>query len=641
MRSRKFRSELARSLCSRLKSVATCFVTVAVLSACGGGGGGGETTSQATALGSTDGNIEALGVVVSSSNKTTTSGGTLLVGSAIVPATSTVTKPATRHEAARFLTQATFGPTAGSIDRLMSMGYEPWLREQLGAAVAGPSYLDYWDRAYVSSGNVVGIPKEGGWVDQSFWRHALSSPDQLRHRVAFALSQIFVVSIKDACGDNVKGRGVATFMDMLGQQGFGSYRRLLESVALHPTMGCFLSHVANQKEDAATGREPDQNFAREVMQLFSIGLYELNKTGVPKLDVSGNPVETYTTADVVGLSKVFTGWSWNCGDFSDRCFLLGIPLSGSSLDRWSSNMVAFSKFHSVAEKRFLGVTVPAQTTANPAASLKAALDRLASHPNVAPFLGKQLIQRLVTANPSEQYVARVSAAFDQSGGNLGAMVYAVLMDPEARNMGAAMASATFGKPREPVLKLSAFLRAYGATSTTGAYLMSYLDDPAYALGQSPLRSATVFNFFRPGYVLPGSSSAASRLVTPEFQLMDELSVAGYANFMSTGIYMGFGRKGYDGTAADLDIRTAYQRSTSEPVYALADTPINLVEDINNRLMYGQMSQALKDDIVYAVTQVDHRSKTSPTADQIASTRRTRLWTALLLTLVSPEYQIQR
>lgn len=619
-----------------MKSGLKLFVSASVallVGACGGGGGGGGE-GQVVSGAAIESSVEAQGVV-----KTVgAASSTLMVGTAVVPNTSTVTKPANRSEAARFLTQATFGPTDADIDRLMSIGYEAWLREQLAAPMNVVSHLAFWEQAYATTNNLSTPYTAGGYPTESFWRQALSGSDQLRQRVAFALSEIFVISNRDACGDTVRARGVASYMDMLGQKAFGTYRSLLQSVALNPIMGCFLSHVANQKEDAVSGREPDQNFAREVMQLFSIGLYELNKNGTVKLDASGQPVETYGTADVVGLSKVFTGWSWYCGDLTDRCFMLGIPLSGTTLDRWTVDMQSFPKFHSVSEKTFLGVTVPVQTTPDPATSLKVALDRLASHPNVAPFIGKQLIQRLVTSNPSDQYVARVSAAFDNSGGNLGAMVYAILMDPEARNMSAAMSSKTFGKPREPVLKLSAFLRAYEATSTSGSYLMGYLEDPAYALAQSPMRSPTVFNFFRPGYVMPGSQSAVSGLLTPEFQLLDETSIGGYANYMMSSIERGFGKAGYTGTASAQDIRTAYQRNLNHSIYTLADNPVDLVEDVNRRLMYGQMSAGLKQAIADAVSKINHGTSTP---EQLQSTRKFRLWTALLLTLVSPEFQIQR
>lgn len=619
----------------RMLPLKGAMAAAAILVGCGGGGGGGTDEAVLT---SADATVEAQGVVTKTGS---TVASTQVVGTAVIPAFATSQKPSSRSEAARFLTQATFGPTSSDVDRLMAIGYEQWIKEQLGMPVATVSHLKFWEQANATYSPATGQFTSGGWPTESFWRQALSGPDQLRQRVAFALSEIFVISNKDACGDQLGAKGVAAYMDMLGQKAFGGYRGLLQSVALNPVMGCFLSHVANQREDAVSGREPDQNFAREVMQLFSIGLHELNKNGTPKLDANGIPIETYGPTDIAGLAKVFTGWSWYCGDFSDRCFLLGIGQNGYSAERWNIDMQPFPKFHSVSEKKFLGVTIAAQAAADPTASLRIALDRLSAHPNVAPFIGKQLIQRLVTSNPSPEYIARVAGAFDRSGGNLGAMVYAILMDPEARDTGSALSSPTFGKPKEPVIKLANFLRAFGATSTTGSFLLGYLEDPSFALGQSPMRSPTVFNFFRPGYVMPGSQSAAAGLLTPEFQILDETSIAGFANYMRTGIYFGFGKRGYANNAAAPDVLTAYQRNSADPLYALADNPAALVEEINVRLFYGSMSAGLRQDMVTALTGVDLRSKTSPTLDQITQTRIRRVWSAVFLAVVAPEYQIQR
>lgn len=560
-----------------------------------------------------------------------------------LPAPVTTIKPTSRNEAARFLVQATFGPTDSDVDHLMAVGYQGWIQEQMNMPVNAVSHLDFWDRA--SASTVQGVLHDGGWPTESFWREALTSPDQLRQRVAFALSEIFVVSALDACGDNINGRGVAGYMDMLGKKAFGDFRGLLESVALNPVMGCYLSHIHNLKEDTNTGREPDQNFAREVMQLFSIGLYQLNKDGSVKLDAHGAPIETYGPLDIQGMAKVFTGWSWYCVNNDDSCFFRSFSSSHGrdigSPDRWVRPMQPFARYHSNSEKRFLGVSIPAQYPADPETSVRIALDTLASHPNVAPFIGRQLIQKLVTSNPSPAYVARVSKAFDDAGGNLGAMVSAILLDPEARDMSAALASKTFGKPKEPILKLSALIRAYGATSATGSFLMGYTEDPSFSLAQSPMRSPTVFNFFRPGYVLPSSQSGQAGLQTPEFQLLNETSVAGYTNFISTTMYWGLGGKGYDGKAAAPDIQMAYQRDPGSATLALADRPTDLVEDVNRRLMCGTMSTDLKTEIINTVSQLDFRSKVNPTPDEIAGTRQHRLWTALLLTMAAPEFQIQR
>ncbi|MBI2732426.1 MAG: DUF1800 domain-containing protein, partial [Aquabacterium sp.] len=452
--------------------------------------------------------------------------------------------PASRQEAARFLTQATFGPTEAEVDHLMAIGYEAWLKEQFEASQPELSHQAYWEMRNTALNKA--NPGNGAGADEllhSFWAHALAGPDQLRQRLAFALSEIFVVSWADACGaDNI--RGVASYLDMLGRQAFGSYRSLLEAVTLHPVMGCYLSHMRNQKEDPITGRVPDENFAREIMQLFSIGLHELQPDGSLKLDGNGQPIETYNANDIAGLARVFTGWSWDCPTWpQEGCFLWGEGRAdGSATGRqFVNNMRPYSRYHASSEKRFLGVTIDASAFfPSPEGDLGVALDTLARHPNVGPFIGKQLIQRLVTSNPSPAYVQRVAAAFKQSGGSLREVVRAVLLDPEARDTAAALSSTTFGKVREPILRLSAVLRGVGVHSDTGYYLVSPTQEPATALNQAPMRSPSVFNFFRPGFVPPNSATAKAGLVAPEMQLVHETSAAGYTTFMTNLMFAGVG-----------------------------------------------------------------------------------------------------
>lgn len=613
-------------MASRIFSLDACsfsFRRVLVASACASGlmlaacGGGGGSSTASTPLG--DGTVEAAGVIKAAS-------------------TTTVTKPATRSQAARFLTQATFGPTEAEINRVMEIGYQPWINEQMAMPMATRSHLAFWQQrnnAFLSAGS----PKRANSFDvtNSFWRQALTEPDQLRQRVAFALSQIFVLSMADGCGAD-QSQGVAGYLDMLGKKAFGSYRELLESVALHPVMGCYLSHLKNQKEDLTTGRVPDENFAREIMQLFSIGLYELNMDGTLKKDAAGKPIDTYGPNDVAGLAKVFTGFGWDCPGWpSDRCFRTGLRDGdyAKSPEQFTALMRPYPQFHSGAEKRFLKTVIPAQSSPDPAGSLKVALDALAAHPNVAPFIGKQMIQRLVTSNPSPAYVARVANTFKASGLNLGTLVRAVLTDPEAMTL----AGPSGGKVREPVLRFTALLRAYGAKSNSGDFIIGPTDNQATRLGQSPLMSPSVFNFFRPGYTPPGSNTSAAGLVAPEMQLLHESSAAGYVNYMRDVIWAGVGLRGYDNAAPKLDVYLEFNTAGS-PTLLLADNPGELVESINQKLMYGTMPASLKLDIVTAISSIDFRSKTSPTTEQIFNTRQRRVWSALLLTVASPEYQVQ-
>ena len=543
-----------------------------------------------------------------------------------------------RQEATRFLTQATFGPTQAEVEHVMAVGYQAWLNEQFDLPMPSLSHTAAWDASNLAIMAVdAGQRASSGEVTSSFWRQAVTSPDQLRQRVAFALSEIFVVSTIDSCGGNGYSRGAAGYLDMLDRQAFGSYRELLRSVTLHPVMGCYLTYFQNQKEDLATGRIPDENFAREVMQLFSIGLYQLNADGSLKLDASQQAVEVYTASDVSGLAKVFTGWSLNCAEgLTASCFFS----NPSWPEQFVSNMQGFASYHSTSEKRFLGTTVPASSPSSPEADLNRALDTLSAHPNVGPFIGQQLIQRLVTSNPSPAYVGRVAAAFKASGGRLGAMVSAILLDPEARDM-SAVSSASFGKVREPILRFSALLRAFDARSASGQFLITTTSDPGDSLGQSALSAPSVFNFFRPGYLKPGSTSAVAGLVTPELQIATETSAAGYVNFMTRFLWSGTGRNGMDNRAAKADVQLDYNLNPGSPWLAMTDKPAELVEELNQRLMYGTMPSALKTEIVQAITALDFKSQLMATTQEIIDTRQHRLWSALLLTVASPEFQVQK
>ncbi len=553
-----------------------------------------------------------------------------------------ISYPSTEDEARRFLTQATFGPTDAEVEVLKGKGYEPWIDDQIKLAQA-QTHVAYYDVRNAAI-KVVNASSTANFneVNASFWAHALTAEDQLRQRVAYALSQIFVVSAADGCGSD-HPRGAASYLDMLADNAFGSFRNLLEKVSMHPIMGCYLSHLKNQRENA-NGRVPDENYAREVMQLFTIGLYQLNANGTQKTDANGDPIETYTASDVAGLAKVFTGFSYDCPDWpADSCFYWGVNGGNKLNDIWSAPMVGYPQFHSYAvDKNFLGVSIKATAKPDPAADLKTALDFLAlTHPNVGPFIGKQLIPRLVTSNPSAAYVGRVTAAFEASGRNMGAMVKAILTDVEARNTSAALASTTFGKVREPVLRLSAFLRAMGVTSDSGYYMIDTTDD-VNALGQSPLKSPSVFNFYRPGYTYPGGASANAKLVAPELQIANESTVAGYINYMRDNISGGVGRSAVvtvnGASVTRKDVRLNYSLNTSNDWYVLAKEADSsaLIELANQKLMYGTMPDALRAEIKGAVETITLSAPT-PTEAQV----RNRLHAALLLTVASPEFLVQK
>ena len=550
----------------------------------------------------------------------------------------------TQSEAARFLTQATFGPTSKEIQRLSGMTYAAWIDDQY----AKPQTLHrlYMNQAAADLQAVGQQLSRTNFFD-SYWSQAIGGEDQLRQRAAFALSETFVISFTDATLTN-QPRGVASYYDTLGDNAFGNFRKLLEDVSLHPMMGIYLTWIANQKEDPVTSRVPDLNYAREITQLFTIGEWKLNPDGSNVLGADGKPVPAYTGADLSGMSQVLTGFSWYAGpnltDRTNRRFNGFDP----NVERDWRPMQAYNEyapntaFHSVSQKSFLGVVIPAQTQADSEGDLKIMLDTLFNHPNVGPFIGKQLIQRLVTSNPSPAYVARVTAAFNDNGsgvrGDMKAVWRAILLDPEARMTSA---SASYGKVREPVVRLGNFMRAFNATSTSGRYTgIGLTDDPATSLNQTPMFSPTVFNFFRPGYVPTSKVITDAGLVVPELQITHDVSVAGYMNYMRSIATVN----------ASRDIQQDYSAEL-----ALADDPGALVDRMNLLLFSGGMPDALKTTLVATVgsrtvpgpsypagTPTSALATTTPTNQAaIGAAKLDRVYLAVYLSMASPDYLIQK
>lgn len=540
---------------------------------------------------------------------------------------SAALKPVTDAEAYRFLTQATFGPTPDEAARLKRIGYAQWIDEQFDMSLQS-SHLDMVSTTAATL--QLGRPSAGN-VTFSWWTHAIKDPAQLRQRVAFALSEIFVVSTMVL----ENGRPVASYLDMLTDKADGNFRDLLEAVALHPAMGQYLSHLGNRKEDTASGRVPDENFAREIMQLFSIGLYELDDSGKPRL-VNSQLVETYSASDISGLAKVFTGWSWSwptskSGAQDWQCFWRTLDCDDSSQD--VSPMIAYTGFHSTSVKQFLGVTVGQQATANPSSSLKAALDRLAGHSNTAPFISRQLIQRLVSSNPSDAYVADITQVFRSSGGNLRTVVKAILLHDEARQVPANGVD-TYGKLREPVLRFAHLLRAiphhsrrYDNEEANGRlpfYLAADSTDPGTSLGQTPMRAPSVFNFFRPGYRPPQSQLPAD-MVAPEMQITSETSVLSYANFVASVLQSGWGW--WDTGSSAFDIQFDLSEWHNQ-----ASDPAALLSAMATRLLGKSLPDDIQAEAIAALTAMP-----ASTTQQ----RRQRIQAAILLVAVSPTFIIQQ
>jgi uncharacterized protein (DUF1800 family) len=471
------------------------------------------------------------------------------------------------------------------------------------------------------------------------WKELFSAPDGMRKRTALALSEFFVASMLTAEFD-WRGHAYANWWDMLSRNTFGNFRQMLEDVTLHPAMGFYLNTKGNQKENPATGRVPDENYAREVMQLFTIGLFQLNLDGTPKLGGNGKELESYTQDDVTNLARVFTGYDF---DTSDGVRVPVIKNDGTA-ETYTANSRDFTRKpmslnatrHSTLEAKFLGTTVAAGT-AGPAA-LKTGLDTLFNHPNVGPFFGKQMIQRLVTSNPSKAYVARVAAAFNNNGagvrGDMKAVWTAILLDDEARGP-QGLADPGFGKLREPMLRFVQWGRSFGVTSLAGSWKMFDLSNPATQLGQSPLRAPSVFNFFRPGFVPPSSALAASKTPAPEFQLVNESSVGGYLNYMQNVIRNGI-------TCPEPTLPEAAFRNyildvvaNYTPELALVGDAAGLTARLNLILCAGQLSAATQSTIVAAL------NATPITATSTANQKLDRVCAAVLLVMASPEYLIQK
>ncbi|HMP08980.1 DUF1800 domain-containing protein [Hydrogenophaga sp.] len=523
--------------------------------------------------------------------------------------------------ASRFLHQATFGATEQDIADVQQVGYRTWVEEQFAVPLNPNGYLNHLVARGDNGGN-------GNHFIEAFWKHAVSADDQLRQRVAFALSQIFVISFNEPEVARFP-RGVASYYDTLVRHSFGNFRDLLEDVSLHPMMGLYLTHLRNRKEDPASGRLPDENYAREVMQLFTIGLNQLNLDGTPRR-VNGQPVPTYSSEDVSELAKVFTGWSWAGPDLDEARFN-GQRNPAASATR---SMQSYAHHHSTSPKRFLGVNVPAQNRPEPEVSLRLAMNTLFNHPNVGPFICHQLIQRLVTSNPRPGHVERCARAFNGQGGtprgDMKAVIRAILLDSDAR---LPSASNTDGKLREPVLRMANFLRAFEARSQSGNFTgIGNTSNPENSLGQTPMHSNSVFNFFRPGYVPPNSELAARNLNAPEMQLVHEVSVAGYLNFMHTRLTIDNNR----------DVRHGYGREL-----ALASDPAALVDRLNLLLTGGQLGAQSRTLVVEAVSS---RAVPAPTRNSsgaitnqstIDNALRDRVYIAVLLTMAAPEYLAQK
>jgi len=613
----------------QLSTAALAAAASAALAACGGGGDDPVTTSNEPS-----GQASAAALLVS--------------------------KPPLK-DAWRFLNQATMGPKAEEVDWVAQNGYEAWLSKQFAYATPTSNhvkiYRDNAEQYHRTPDNKPG--SDIRFVYWAWWRHALMCPDQLRIRVTNALAEILVVSLRDNSVGWYSLAG-ASYLDKLAENAFGNFRTLIEGVIRHPAMGFYLSYLRNQPPDASSGRIPDQNFARELLQLFTLGLSKLNMDGTVVRDSNGRIVPTSATGktDVVVLSNVFTGWFFDnnpalFGTTEDQTdeirnfFDGGVAVRNSKyLER---DMKGYAEHHSTKEQvlrqiaatgfdvPFLDKTLAWGST--PEANMKAALDIIFQHQNLAPFIAKQMIQRLVTSNPSPLYVQRVATAFKNSKWGMQALIRAILLDDEARNTAKADATPTYGKLREPLMRVTHLFRAFNATATAVRLEIDGTSDVSgnpkarqYYLNQSPLSSPTVFNFFSPSYQYPSGAMAPLNKVVPEMQLASEAAVIAYINAVGLLIEEGIGLQwDKDGKSKvvmpDLSAEVALaawpDSATPAQKAAAADA---VASAINRKLFGGSMSAPLK----AVLASVD-----AP-ASALA-----RVQTALLLAAVSSEYLIQK
>ncbi|SMF95766.1 Uncharacterized conserved protein, DUF1800 family [Methylomagnum ishizawai] len=511
------------------------------------------------------------------------------------PANAAGSNGVTAVEAVRFLNQATFGSTQRDIDHLKHMPLSAWIKEQYGLDAS--CHLATLNQTQNNSSRENRM--------EVWWRLAVRAPDQLRQRVAFALSEIFVVSERNS---GIPQNALAVYYDVLVRNAFGNFRDILERVTLSPAMGRFLSMLGNQKPDPLLGIRADENYAREVMQLFTIGLVRLDPQGLPMLQ-DGQPIPTYIQAEVEGLARVFTGWTW------------GDSLYFTDGDDWRIGMRAFGDYHDRAAKTILDqVRVPARGTA--ASDLKLALDTIFNHPNVGPFIGRQLIQRLVTSNPSPAYVGRVAAKFNDNGqgvrGDMKAVIEAILLDDEARRGPAA--NANFGKLREPLLVMAHLWRAFNVALPDGTVPYLY---PESSIGQAPLSAPSVFNFFRPDYA-PNGAIKNKGLVAPEFQMVTETQSTQLHNELWGRIQWYYSGNPY------LDLNNLLV--DIEALRVRAAKPATLVDYLDQLLTGRRMPTAVKSSLATYLTKVALGTG--------ASAGTLRALDALYLVISSPYYLIQ-
>jgi uncharacterized protein (DUF1800 family) len=505
-------------------------------------------------------------------------------------------------DAYRLLEQATFGPTVQEANRVLQIGFEPWLNEQFSAPASG-----YQNLVQLQQGQFVSYP-----VDLQFFRNAMTGPDQLRQRVAFALSQIVVAAdIGNQDGNGDPTAMVSQYHDILTRNAFGNYRTLLREMMVSPIMGTYLTGVNSRRANPMTGERPNENLGREFWQLFTIGTYRLNLDGSVQLDAQGRPLETYTIAEIQEISRALTGWNYaprpgqpNMGDNN--------PLNPFT------PMIPNAANHDPGSKTLLdGQIIPAEQTV--VQDLDSVVDNAFNHPNVGPFIGRQLIQHLVTSNPSGAYISRVAAVFNNNGqgvrGDLRAVVRAILLDPEAR--GNSKSGANYGKLREAPLFLTHLFRALNCTGG-----MWGIPQRSRAMGQDIFSPPSVFSYFQPDFrvVINGQP-----IFAPPAQLLTTSTIISRLNLLNDLL---FGTIQAGGNPNPTGGNTSTVTINMAPWDQLAANPAQLVDRLNEALMHNSMSAQMRQAVINAVTGIQNNN-------------RLRVQTAIYIIASSMQYQVQR
>jgi uncharacterized protein (DUF1800 family) len=511
----------------------------------------------------------------------------------------------TPTQASRFLSQSAIGYAKADITTIAAGGFDAWLTSQFSL----PRAQRFWDFLIANGYDAAANVNTTNGYEPMIWSQLIGSTDILRQRVALALLNQWVVSI-DGFASSWKSFVMAAYLDVLWDNAFGNYRDIMEGVSTSVAMGYYLTFLGNIKANATTGSIPDENYARELMQLFTIGLYELNMDGSQVLS-AGAPVPTYTQNDVSAGARVWTGYVITGAD-NTTPNRMQLPMSINA----ATHETGATTLLNTDPSYFAGITIAAG--ASGATARATTLDGLFNHPSLAPFVSRQLIQHLVTSNPSPAYVGRVANVFANSGGARGdmkAVIRAVLTDAEARDDSQA-GSTTFGKLREPVMRLVQWAKAFNVTSPTNLWPFGNVSSTANRIGESPGHAPSVFNWFRPGYTPPGTAIAAAGRVAPEFQITNEPSIIAYINYMQALIVGGAG-----------EAKPDYSTLT-----AIATDSQTLLNELNLVLAANQIS---------AATIAQMKTALDTIATSTSAGINNRIYAALVLVMASPEYLVQR